>query len=452
MTAPQSIDERYAKGKALRKVIPRSSHQNFVRSPDVDPVALLQSQEVGRLPQLVPIRHERMGENAYAFYRAGAKLMATDLSGTPTTNLMVQASGDAHLANFGWYGSPERNLVFDTNDFDETLPASFEWDVKRLAASFVIACEDNGIDNDDRESVARHAVRAYRDAMNQFASSGYLDTWYAHISADRVLDEVQGSKKDTKRMSKMAKKAKRKDSRHVLSKLAEEVDGEFRILDDRPWLVPSRVMGELVASDDVSEVVEEALDSYLETVSPYMKTLLSRYTIVDAALKVVGVGSVGTRCFIVLLQGRDSGDPLFLQLKEANDSVLTDFFPDSEYEHNGERVVQGQRLMQTNTDSFLGWTTSRAGAQYYVRQLKDMKASVDIEDFGPKRMKRYATACSWTLAQCHARSGDAAVLSGYMGTGDVFADAVTGFAVACAVQNGKDWKQFAEQVGFDGSR
>ena len=439
-----SVEERYQAGKRLRKQVPRSTHGRFERSPDVDPVAILLGQDVGRIEGLVPVRHERMSEDAFAFYRAGAKLMASDLAGTATTNLMVQASGDAHLSNFGWYGSPERELVFDTNDFDETLPASFEWDLKRLATSFAIAAADNGFDERDREECTLDCVRAYRDAMAQFAAQGLLDVWYAQISADRLLERLgeAGMKKRAKEASKKADKAKRKDSRHVLSKLAEKVDGRYRIIDDSPWVVPLRSMADVYDPSRAKALIDDHFQQYISTLPDNIAVIARRFTPIDMALKVVGVGSVGTRCFIILLEGRDEEDPLFLQVKEAGASALEGHFPASAYDHPGRRVVEGQRLMQTNSDIFLGWLTSERGNHFYIRQLKDMKASVEVADLDPDELRAYARGCAWTLAQSHARSGDAVMLSGYMGSGDVFAEAVTEFAHAYADQNDADYAAF----------
>ena len=438
------VEERYEAGKQLRKRYPRSTHGTFTRSPDLDPVALLLGQDEGRIETLVPERHRRMTEDAFAFYRAGALLMASDLAPTPTTGLIVQASGDAHLSNFGFYGSPERALVFDTNDFDETLPASFEWDVKRLATSFTIAAIDNGFDPSDQERSALHCVREYRDAMTQFASQGLLDVWYAHISAERALSRMQeeGRKKRAKQFEKGISKARRKDSRHVLGKLSEKVDGRYRIIDDSPWVVPLRSMGLLYDADHVWTMINTQFGDYIDTLPDEVAALARNYSIVDVALKVVGVGSVGTRCLILLLEGRDEHDPLFLQFKEAGPSVLSTTFGASRYGHQGQRVVEGQKLMQTNSDIFLGWFTGTSGTEYYMRQLKDMKASIDVSELGPKALRRYATACAWTLAQCHARSGDPVALAGYMGSGDVFAEAVTEFAVAYADQNEADYRAF----------
>jgi uncharacterized protein (DUF2252 family) len=444
----ESVDDRYARGRRMRKQIPRSSHAEFSREDTVDPVQILIGQEAGRLESLVPVRRQRMGENAFAFYRAGAKLMATDLATTPTTNLIVQASGDAHLSNFGWYGSPERRLVFDANDFDETLPASFEWDLKRLSASIVIACRDNNFDPSDAEKAALTGVQAYRDAMLDFANEGYLDVWYAQISADYLLDKLDkaGKNKMAKRATKETKKARRKDSRHVLGKLTEEVDGKNRIKDDPPFLVPVRSLAAEYKPESVERFIRAGFASYVESMPDHVAILLRRYELVDFALKVVGVGSVGMRAYIAYLQGRDDSDPLFLQIKEATPSVLEEHFPKSIYSEHGRRVAEGQRIMQTTTDMFLGYLTSDTGRKFYVRQLKDMKASAAVEDFDPHEMRTYAKACAWSLAQAHARSGDAAVLSGYMGSGAVFADAITTFAVAYADQNDSDFQAFKEQT------
>ena len=452
----ESIEGRYERGKQLRGQVPRSSHDTVTRPSDVDSVDILLAQEEGRLESLIPVRHQRMGESPYSFYRAGARLMAVDLARSPTTNLIVQACGDAHLANFGFYGSPERRLVFDINDFDETLPASFEWDLKRLVASFVIASADNGIDPADREAIAMHCTRAYRDAMADFASRGLLEVWYAHFDAEELLKSLQasGTSKDVKRAEAFTDKARRQGSRKVLEKLTERVDGRIRIISDPPFVIPIRDLDTPgIPGDQVEEIVRGTLESYTETMPDHLAALLARFDVLDVALKVVGVGSVGTRCFIVLMQGRDEGDPLFLQVKEAGRSVLEDPFPPSVYDHQGRRVVEGQRAMQTHSDLFLGWTTG-AGAdafQFYVRQLKDMKASAPIEDYGPRRMTKYAGLCAWTLAQCHARTGDPVALSGYMGSGDVFAEAITGFAVAYAAQNEADYTDFAKRAGFAGA-
>lgn len=439
-----SVEERYEYGKQLRKQVPRSTHGHFSRPPHVDPAALLLGEDDGRIEPLIPMRHELMTENMVVFHRAGAGLMAADLAGTPTTNLMVQASGDAHLSNFGFYGSPERSLVFDASDFDQTLPASFEWDVKRLAASFVIAAIDNGFDPHDQERVALHCVREYRDAMLQFASQGLLHVWFSHISAGRLLDRLRdgGDDEGGERNGSTMGAARREDGRRVLGKLTEKVDGRYRIVDDHPMVAPLRSMGSRDEADRLAHAVGDGFSSYVETLPPHVAVLARRYRWSDVVVGPVDVGSIGARSFIVLLEGRDEEDILFLRCREAGRSVLSDRFGESAYEHMGERVVRGQKLMQTDRDIFLGWFSDTEGRHYYMRQLRDAKASLDVSTMGPKRLRRYATACAWTLAQSHARSGDAVVLTGYMGSGDVFAEAVAEFASAYATQNEADHRAF----------
>ncbi len=440
----ESIAERIAAGKALRIDTPRSAHAQLARSATVDPIGLVLSQERGRLPSLIPVRRERMAESEFAFYRAGAKLMAVDLARTPRTGILVQASGDAHVSNFGWYGSPERQLVFDTNDFDETLRAAWEWDVKRLAASLIIAGRSSGFDARQQREAARSAVCAYQDAMEIFASRPVLEVWYNQLGAEDVLKRlnIDERRDDYRRAEKGLRKASRRDSRHVLGKIGEHDNGRYRIADDPPFVVPVRSMGFPLDPDGVRELVDEVVDSYLETVSSEIRTLIDRFDVVDVALKVVGVGSVGTRCFIVLLEGNGPDDVLFLQLKEAGRSVLEDEFGDSDLGHAGRRVVEGQRLMQATSDIMLGWTTSATGTEYYVRQLKDMKASVDLTKFDPDDMESYARVCGAVLANAHARSGDPALIAGYLGSNRSFARAVTRFAVAYADQNERDYQAF----------
>ena len=436
-----TVDERRAAGKSLRKTVPRSSQANFKRDPSLDPVDLLLSQERGRIPSLVPVRRQRMSESAFAFFRAGALLMATDLGPTPRTDLLVQSSGDAHLSNFGWYGSPERDLVFDANDFDETMNASWEWDLKRLVASCVIASQDNGFKKKEQHKAGRAAGRSYRDAMNQFASQGILETWYAHVNANAILDRLtsEGRVKKQKKVSKFVKKASGKDSSHVLQKIGEKVDGQWRIADDPPFVTPLRSMDLPPDVGDVKQIVRTVFEEYRSSVRPAIQALVESFTVTDVALKVVGVGSVGTRCFIALLEGNPPDDILFLQIKQADKSVLEKEFGPSILSHHGQRVVEGQRLMQTTSDIMLGWTTTDIGHSYYVRQLKDMKASPEISGFDPDDMAKYATLCGAVLAHAHARGGDPATISGYIGSGDVFADALADFGVAYAKQNAKDY-------------
>ena len=443
-----SIKDRLAKGKALRSDVPRSSHGEFVRSKAFDPVDLVLSQEKGRLEDLIPVRRERMAESAFAFYRAGAELMATDLVSTPRTGVLVQASGDAHVSNFGWYGSPERALVFDTNDFDETHVAAWEWDVKRLAASFAIAGRDNSFDGSSQRKSARAAVRSYRTQMNSFAEQAILDVWYDHISGNRVLEELRGKgrSKKLRRAEKTLDKASRKNSTHVLGKIGEFVDGRYQIVDDPPFVVPLRSMDFPQDSEEVHGLIHTMFATYVESVASGIGVLLSKYRVIDVALKVVGVGSVGTRCYIAMLEGNGPEDVLFLQIKEAGRSVLEDEFGDSEWEHSGQRVVLGQRLMQTTSDILLGWTATSSGHHYYVRQLKDMKASPELDKFDPSDMVKYAKVCGAVLAHAHARSTDPAVISGYLGGGDVFDDAVAEFSTVYADQNESDYQAFIARM------
>ena len=448
-----NVKKRRERGKALRKGVPRSSHGEFIRGEGVDPVNLVLSQEEGRLADLIPVRRTRMAESAFAFYRAGAELMATDLKATPRTGIFVQASGDAHVSNYGWYGSPERALVFDTNDFDETHVAAWEWDVKRLAASFAIAGRDNGFDESSQRKAASAAVRSYRGKMDRFADQAILDLWYEHISGDGVLEELRrkGRSKKLRRAEKSFRKASKKNSTHVLGKIGVFVDGQYRIVDDPPFVVPLRSMDFPQNAEEVRGLVHAMFATYLDSVSPAIRVLLSKYRVIDVALKVVGVGSVGTRCYIAMLEGNGPEDVLFLQIKEAGRSVLEDEFGDSDLEHSGQRVVHGQRLMQTTSDILLGWTTTSSGHHYYVRQLKDMKASPELDKFDPSDMARYAKVCGAVLAHAHARSGDPAVIAGYLGGGDVFDEALADFSLAYADQNESDFVAFIARMASDTS-
>jgi uncharacterized protein (DUF2252 family) len=445
------MEERIAAGRALRKSVPRSSQADFKRDPSLDPVDLLLSQEKGRISSLIPVRRARMAESAFSFYRAGALLMATDLGPTPRTGLLVQCSGDAHVSNFGWYGSPERTLVFDANDFDETMRGAWEWDLKRLVASFVIASQDNGFTWKDQRKAAMAASRSYRDAMNKFASQDVLETWYTHISADKILERLlaEGREKGARRARKMVKKASRKNSSHVLGKIGESVDGHWRIVDDPPFVVPLRSVEFLADFGDVEEIVGAVTESYVDSVRPAIRVLVTKYTMIDVAIKVVGVGSVGTRCFIAMLEGNTPDDILFLQVKQAERSVLENEFGMSSLPHHGQRVVEGQRLMQTTSDIMLGWTTAENGHQYYVRQLKDMKASPELDEFDPDDMISYANVCGTVLAHAHARGGDPVSIAAYIGTGDVFADAVSDFGIVYAAQNALDYQAFLDRMKSD---
>ena len=441
---------READGKARRKKVPRSSHGGWSPPGErPDPVELVASQDTDRVQALVAIRHGRMAESPFAFYRGAAKIMASDLSGTPASGLQAQLCGDAHLANFGSYASPERRQVFDVTDFDETLPGPWEWDLKRLATSFVLAGRDNEFDDDHTRKAAVHSVAAYRRAMTQFADARTLDIWYSQLSMNRIQNALP-TKKDRKFVAKSAKKAHSKNHLRALAKLAERVGGEYRIKSQPPLLLPLRDLAYLGSSfdpDGLRRAVEETLASYRSTLADNRMLLLERFHVVDVALKVVGVGSVGTRCLIVLFEGRDQDDPLFLQMKQATNSVLEEHLPKSRYSEHGRRVVEGQRLMQASSDVFLGWTSeSLTGHAYYWRQFRDMKGSANVAAMNPGQLRSYAGVCGWTLAHAHARSGDPIAIAGYLGTGDVFDQALRDFAFSYADQNDRDFHSFQRAI------
>ena len=458
------LADRRAQGAQARSATPLESHRGWAPPPDrADPVALLEEQNQARDADLVPVRHGRMLASPFTFYRGAAKIMAEDLWRTPTAGLTVQLCGDAHLSNFGVYGSAERSRVFDINDFDETLAGPFEYDVKRLAASFTIAARHRGFAKDDVRSVTRAAASSYREAMAGFAEMKTLDVWYAHLSEDELLRSVQAAvtdlsgagkdrkalKKQEKRAQAVALKARTRDSAQALAKLGELVDGGYRIVSQPPFIVPLRDVHTIYPSfpGDAGELIEQQLAAYGRTLSPDRRRLLERFEFVDAARKVVGVGSVGTRAFIALLQGRDEQDPLFLQMKEATSSVLESHLPKSRYRQSGQRVVQGQRMMQATSDIFLGWTTGAdASRSYYWRQLRDMKGSVDVEVMTPEGMTFYARTCGWTLARAHARSGDPVAIAKYLGKRDTFDAAIADFAKYYARQNDRDYEAFADAV------
>jgi uncharacterized protein (DUF2252 family) len=442
-----SVHERHAHGRNLRHVVPRSSHADWSDGADRrDPVALLEEQNADRLPWLVPVRRSRMAASAFTFYRAAARLMATDLAGTPDTGLTVQTCGDAHLSNFGAYASPERELVFDLNDFDETLPGPWEWDVKRLATSIVIAGRDCGFADADCRKAARRTVSSYRDAMAGFAGMSWLDVWYAALPLERVTDIVDLNRRQTRRLAKLGRKARSKDNLRTLAKLGEEVDGRYRIRSDPPLLVPLRDLPHVVDPDALRTMVDHAFTTYRWSLPAHRRHLLDQYQPVDLALKVVGVGSVGTRCLVMLLEGRDAGDPLFLQIKEASASVLEEHLPPSTCAYAGQRVVQGQHLMQAASDIFLGWADPQSGHQFYVRQLKDWKGSFDVEGVAPDGLSAYGHVCAWALARAHARSGDPVAIAGYLGKGKVAIEALTTFAEAYADQNAADHAEFVAAI------
>lgn len=443
-TAPRpTVEERMAAGKALRERVPRASHRAFQRQPHVDPVAILKAQAATRLQELVPVRHARMLQSPFAFLRGSAAVMAADLAPGPATGLQVQACGDMHVANFGVFASAERQLVFAINDFDETQPGPWEWDVKRLAASAFVASHHLGGDRSEREAAARAAVESYRSRMRRYAGMGELETWYDTIHSARLIDSLPPAMRPSAEAA--LDKARKRTHMQVLDKMTDLVDDQHRIVEQHPFIVrsPLTSMGR-----PVGEAIGHCLAHYLDSLAPERRLLLSRYRVVDAAQKVVGVGSVGTRCWMVLMQGRDEDDPLFLQLKEAQPSVLAGYAggpvaADGPANH-GERVVRGQRLIQGSPDIFLGWGEID-GVHFYIRQLRDMKGGMDLEPGGttPGGFIEYCRLCGWALALAHAKSGDAAMISGYLGKSDVFDDALVNFAAAYALQTRTDHERFA---------
>jgi uncharacterized protein (DUF2252 family) len=447
-----SVEERRARGKQARTGTPLSAHTDWKPAPDrPDPVALLEEQDATREQDLVPVRHGRMMVSPFTFYRGAARIMAADLKDTPRAGLDAQLCGDAHLSNFGAFASPERQLLFDVNDFDETLPGPFEYDVKRMAASFTIAARNNGSTKADARAAARVSVAAYRDAMAGFAQMTTMEVWYAHLSADEITAVVRkGAKtkqddKVAKRAEKAVKKARTRDSLQALSKLGEFVDGRYRIVSQPPIVIPERELAATfgLSPTEVEREIREQYRGYRATLEDDRRHLLERFQFLDLARKVVGVGSVGTRAFIVLLQGRDQQDPLFLQVKEATASVLEDHLPKSRYKNHGERVVQGQRMMQAASDIYLGWTTGGDAARhFYWRQLRDMKGSAEIETMSPSGLTTYAKVCAWTLARAHARSGDPVAIAAYLGTSDKFDRSIADFSERYADQNERDYEGF----------
>ncbi|MFJ3795820.1 DUF2252 domain-containing protein [Streptomyces sp. NPDC090088] len=427
MTTPA---DRAARGRAARKRAPRSTHAFWLPSVDrPDPVTVLERQGRDRVPELLPIRYGRMAASPFAFLRGAAAVMAADLAAQPHSGLAVQLCGDAHLLNFGLYASPERALVFDLNDFDETFPGPFEWDVKRLAVSVAVAARENGHSDPQARAATRAAVAGYRTAMRRLAGLGELAVWYERTDADGLLPLVRSARRRC-RIEDSLTRARRRTSLHALGTLTEVVGGRRRIIHDPPLLEPAG------ASDMAS--LRKIFSDYRSTLAGERRLLLDRYRFVDAARKVVGVGSVGTRCFIVLLAGRDADDPLFLQIKEARTSVLEQHLPSGPYAHPGHRVVAGQRLLQAAADIFLGWMTGPQGRAFYWRQLRDMKGAAEVAAMDPKGLRAYAALCGKTLARAHARSGDRIAVAAYLGGTDTFDHAVTDFALAYADQTATD--------------
>jgi len=446
VTGYEDPTERAARGRTERRSVPRSSHAEWAPAADrPDPVHVLEIQAESRVPELVPLRHERMLVSPFTFYRGTAAIMARDLAHTPVSRIAVQCCGDAHLANFGGFESPERTLMFDINDFDETLPGPWEWDIKRLATSFVIASQDRAFTDRVAARAATAAARTYREAMREFATKRDLEVWYARLDVQGIIDRWRRnvSTDELKRFERNAAKATSKNSLKALAKLTEVVDGRVQIKRDPPLLVR---MSELLPADQVDSMMDQMRDSirsYSQTLPHDRRRLLARYRIVDIARKVVGVGSVGTRCWIALLLGRDDDDPLFLQIKEAQASVLEPYAGKSEYSQPGQRVVEGQRLMQAASDIFLGWDEAEAVdgvvRSFYVRQLWDGKASADLARMPSSLLVAYGQLCGWTLARAHARSGDRIAIGAYLGSSTAFDNAIVEFAFKYAAQNARDY-------------
>ncbi len=441
----RTLEERATAGKAARTKAPRSSHREWKPAADrADPVELLEGQATSRVGQLVPLRYARMLVSPFTFYRGAAAVMAADLAATPRSGFDVQLCGDAHLANFGAYASPDRELVFDVNDFDETLPGPWEWDVMRLAASFSVAGRASGFKRRERLAIVAAMSAEYREAMRRMAELGNLEVWYTKMDVEAISRgwESAAGEKEAATFRRNLEKARAKDRMRALSKLTREVDGELRIVSEPPLIVP---IDELVDEDaDIEAVVLKIIADYRDTLPEDRQVLLDGYRFVDAALKVVGVGSVGTRAFVVLMLGRDSGDPLFLQAKEAQRSVLEPYAESSAFENQGERVVQGQRLTQAASDILLGWVKVKGidGKQrdFYVRQLWDQKGSAKVENMDSRALTTYAEICGTTLAHAHARSGDRIAIAAYLGKSDTFDQAIAEFAEAYADQNERDYE------------
>jgi uncharacterized protein (DUF2252 family) len=436
-------------GKAARHELPLDAHAEVGADP-VEVLSLLRAEDRGRVPELLPIRYGRMLASPFTFYRGAAAVMAADLASLPSTGLQVQLCGDAHLSNFGVYASPERRLVFDVNDFDETLPGPFEWDVKRLAASLSLAGRSNGHDRQDRDKTLLTALRTYRTAMREFAKMGNLAVWYASLDIERALAEFapRARSSDRKKTRAALQRARTRDNADALRKLTRKQDGHARFIHDPPLIVP---ISDLFSDADATvlwERLRETLTSYRETLASDRRHLLDQFELVDVARKVVGVGSVGTRSYVLLLAGRDDGDPLVLQGKEAGPSALAPYCGPSAFANEGQRVVSGQRLIQATSDIFLGWERNEAveGGQrdFYVRQLRDGKASADVDDMDPQRLTAYGELCAWTLARAHARSGDRVAIAAYLGKQETFDHAVAEYAEGYADRAEAQYREVAD--------
>jgi uncharacterized protein (DUF2252 family) len=434
-------------GKAARKRVPRASQATFEPAPGRDPLAILDAQEESRWPDLVALRHSRMAASPFPYYRGTPAVMAFDLSTTPRTDILVQASGDSHLSNFGLFGSPERTLVFDANDFDETLPGPWEWDVKRLAASIVVAGRENGFSAGQSRAATMTAVRGYREWMTRYAGMRLIDVWYTKITDVDIIaaldawpaNKGEASVKRRRGVDAIFAKARSRDGMKAFASLTEIVDGRRVIIEDPPVIVHDSRVG-------TPEQLAKVFAEYRASMAENRRDFLERFRFVDGARKVVGVGSVGTRCFVIVLEGRDEDDPLILQAKEATESVLEPYVEHSHHENHGERVVAGQRAMQSTPDIFLGWTRGAFGRDFYVRQLWDMKGSVDTTIMQPLGLGFYGALCGWSLARAHARTGDAVAIASYLGSSDTFDSAIADFAEAYADQNERDHRAYQAAI------
>ncbi|WP_233517528.1 DUF2252 domain-containing protein [Geodermatophilus marinus] len=445
---------RRARGRAVRRSVPLEAHAEVLRKGP-DPLALLEEQGRARVPELVPIRYGRMVASPFAFFRGSARVMAADLAAGPDTGLTAQICGDAHLANFGLFASPERRLVFDANDFDETLPGPFEYDVKRLAASLDLAGRENGFSRKQREAVVAAAATRYRTAMARFAGMRDLDVWYSHVDTEFLREQVAPrlDAKRRRRLERGLERARSRDHLRAFGRLTTVAGGRLRIRPQPPLVVPLEDLLPPEQTGDLTGALRELVDGYAETLQSDRRVLLGRYTLVDLARKVVGVGSVGTRCWVLLLVGRDEDDPLLLQVKEAEPSVHAEFLRSNRYRNEGQRVVAGQRLMQQSSDLFLGWRRTQGidgvHRDFYVRQLWDWKGSVEIEGMRPRAMQIYAELCAWCLARAHARSGDRIAIAGYLGSSPAFDRALVAYADTYADTAERDHRALADAVAAE---
>lgn len=435
----KSRDQRLTEGKSLRDQVPRSRHALWPRSPSRrDPIEILEESNRDRIAELVPIRYGRMLRSPFAFLRGSAGLMAHDLSTTPSTGIKVQACGDCHLLNFGLFATPERNLIFDINDFDETLPAPWEWDIKRLAASFAVAARDGQLDDDDARAIAVECARAYREHLREYSKMKPLEVWYDRLDGQTLID-MAPDEKLRKRREQLVEKARQRIGDQLVTKIATSVGGRHQLIDQPPILFHMQ-------GDEQEQRVHGAIEAYRQSLSDDRRILFDRYRLEDIAMKVVGIGSVGTRCFIGLFFSEEN-HPLLLQFKEACPSVLEPYAGESRYDNHAQRVVMGQRLMQSSSDIFLGWTrVASSGRDFFVRQLRDMKMSPPLEGGTAQQFHLYAELCGWTLARAHARSGDAATISGYLGKSDRYDQALGDFSMAYADQTAQDYKLLIDAV------